>query len=70
MIAHRKIFEQKESRRTNKIFRQMAKHLCSRSSEQCRTHRQKYELRFLEFDKIIDHIRCKIGMKSTRNVLR
>ena len=70
MIAHRKIFEQKESRRTNKIFRQMAKHLCSRSSEQCRSHRQKYELRFLEFDKIIDHIRCKIGMKSTRNVLR
>lgn len=32
MQAHRKIFEDKSSRRSNKIFRQMAKYVCTRSS--------------------------------------
>lgn len=60
MKQNRKIFEDKDSRRSNKIFRQMAKYLGTRSSEQCRSHHQKYEIRFITFDNIMVHIESKI----------
>ena len=42
MKAHRAMFEEKFARRSNKIFRKMSKFLGTRSSEQCRSHHQKY----------------------------
>ena len=39
----------------------MSKFLTSRSSEQCRSHHQKYELRFGRFDKIVAYIIEKIN---------
>ena len=38
----------------------MAHYIQSRSSEQCRSHHQKYELKFRDFDKIISYIERKI----------
>lgn len=60
MRLKREIFESKELRRSERIFCQMTKFLKSRSSEQCRSHYQKYELKFLTFDNIVAHIEDKI----------
>ena len=47
-------------RRTHKIFKKMGKYVKSRSSEQCRSHHQKLELKLKSFDGIIKFIQDKI----------
>ena len=60
MIKNRNIFEDREERRTKKIFKQMGKFIGSRSPEQCRSHHQKYEQRCDCFDNIIHYLTQKI----------
>jgi len=43
MIENRESFENKNLRRSNKVFKKMAKYVKSRCPEQCRSHHQKYE---------------------------
>jgi len=38
----------------------MSKFMSTRSSEQCRSHHQKYEIKFQTFQRIVDHIWDKL----------
>ena len=64
MRSKRETFESRELRRSERIFCQMTKFLKSRSSEQCRSHYQKYELKFQTFDNIVAHIDEKILLED------
>ena len=60
MLKHEEIYRDKDLRRTHKIFKKMGKYVKSRSSEQCRSHHQKLELKLKSFDGIINYIQDKI----------
>lgn len=47
----------KELRRTDKIFKEMAKFVKSRCPDQCRSHHQKMENKFPEFDDILNSLK-------------
>lgn len=56
MLKHDEIYRDKDLRRTHKIFKKMGKFVRTRSSEQCRSHHQKLELKLKSYDAIISYI--------------
>lgn len=60
MLANREIFVSKPMRRKCHIFKLMADFVKTRTSEQCRSHHQKYEIKFGQFSNIIEHLTEKI----------
>lgn len=60
MIENKEIFENRDLRRSNKIFKKMAKYVDTRCPEQCRSHHQKYQKKFKTFDSIVQTIQLKL----------
>lgn len=50
---HRENFIKKETRRTDKIFKVMARYIRTRAADQCRSHHQKMEKKFGTIDAIL-----------------
>lgn len=60
MLENRESFENRDLRRSNKIFKKMAKFVKTRCPEQCRSHHQKYQKKYHNFDSIVDSIKAKV----------
>ena len=54
--AHLDHFVSASLRRHQKIFKEMAGFIASRTPNQCRSHHQKQEKKFLRLDLIMDHL--------------
>lgn len=48
-------------RRSEKIFREMAKAIKSRGADQCRSHHQKMVKKYPEFDGLLEYLRKNYG---------
>jgi hypothetical protein len=59
MVENRDSFENRDLRRSNKIFKKMARFIKTRCPEQCRSHHQKYEKKYATFDQIVSFIENK-----------
>ena len=59
MIKYENIYRNKDLRRAHKIFKKMAKVVKSRTSEQCRSHHQKLDLKLKSYDAIIKALNIK-----------
>lgn len=57
--------ENKENRRSSKIFKQMAKVVISRSADQCRSHHQKMEKKHGSVPNILTQ--CRKSLERLRN---
>lgn len=64
MEEHRNLFSDETTRRSCRVFKAMAGHLLSRDYNQCRSHHQKMILKFKSLDKLIKHLRKKIGQQD------
>lgn len=57
--------ENKENRRSSKVFKQMAKVVITRSADQCRSHHQKMEKKHGTVQNILTQ--CKRSLERLRN---
>lgn len=54
--ANKEKFGDREARRTDKIFREMAKAIRTRGADQCRSHHQKMDKKFPEFERLLEYL--------------
>ena len=69
LTVNEKLFEKKDSRRTDKVFKTMADFIGTRTSDQCRSHHQKIESKLGSITDIVEKLTQEFGPVDLKEIL-
>lgn len=69
LTVNEKLFEKKDLRRSDKVFKLMASYIGTRTSDQCRSHHQKIESKSGSVAQILENLASEFGPIDIKEIL-